>query len=80
MKTCVNCKYITRVSTHRTTPHCGHEKSVIDIDMVSGDISIFSCTEMREGNRCGVDAKLYEEKNTQTSSQLVYRLKNWFFA
>lgn len=80
MKTCVECKYVTRVGDQKNVPHCGHENAIVSTDMITGQKRIASCEEMRRNpQRCGVEAILHEPNNSSEPTLFIERLKNWFF-
>lgn len=81
MKTCVSCKYATRVPEQKNVPYCGHDESIVSVDMITGDQHISSCLQMRNDEyKCGEDASLHEPNNSSESTLIIERLKNWFFS
>ena len=77
MKLCVNCKHYNR------NYKCNHPASIFDTNLVNGFIYYNTCDRMRENvdlmynmPRCGVDAKLFEEKEPSLLERMMFWKKS----
>lgn len=62
LKLCKDCKYcVCEHDLDGYIAQCDHEKSVCEIDFISGRKLVKHCTEMRKGF-CGAKAVLFEQK------------------
>ena len=74
MTPCIKCKHFSQGFADPRMM-CSHPEAIIGHEPVTGKAVYFTCSEMRESYKCGIDGAFFVGVNRNT---FLTMLKNWF--